>query len=252
VVSFRRSWDLDAVGTPMVTALGDAATLPTLFLATFLVRDGPVTGVVAAVCLAGVAWSVIVAARSGRPDVRRITVQMIGVIALTPLLDIAAGGLLERFQPELVRSAGILILIPPFVSQSGALGGILASRLSSKIQLGLVRPTVWPDPLAWLDAAVVAVLAGATFLIVGSGATVLAELTTRNHPGASVMIGGTLLAGFMLLPLILLLAYGVAVATARFGLDPDDQSVPVITSAMDLAGVIAVLLSMTLLGVLPG
>lgn len=252
VVSFRRSWDLDAVGTPMVTALGDAATLPTLFLATFLVRDGPVTGVVAAVCLAAVAWSVIVAVRSDRPDVRRITVQMIGVIALTPLLDIAAGGLLGRFQPELVRSAGILILIPPFVSQSGALGGILASRLSSKIQLGLVRPTVWPDPLAWLDAAVVAVLAGATFLIVGSGATVLAELTTRNHPGASVMIGGTLLAGFMLLPLILLLAYGVAVATARFGLDPDDQSVPVITSAMDLAGVIAVLLSMTLLGVLPG
>ena len=87
--------------------------------------------------------------RSDRPDVRRIVLQMTGVIVLTPLLDIAAGGLLGRFQSELVRNAGILILIPPFVSQSGALGGILASRLSSKIQVGLVRPSLWPDPLAW-------------------------------------------------------------------------------------------------------
>ncbi|MGZ5351143.1 MAG: magnesium transporter [Actinomycetota bacterium] len=252
VLSFRRGWDLDAVGTPMVTALGDAVTLPTLFLATFLVRDDLVTALAAIGCIAAVVWSVMVAWRSDRADVRRITVQMVGVIALTPLLDIAAGGLLGRFQPELIRNAGILILIPPFVSQSGALGGILASRLSSKIQLGLVSPTAWPDPLAWLDAAIVTVLGGATFLVVGSGATALADLTTRNHPGASVMIGGTLLAGFMLLPLILVLAYGIAVATARFGLDPDDQSVPMITSAMDLAGVIAVLFSMTLLGVLPG
>ena len=39
VLSYRRGWDLDAVSTPMVTALGDMATLPALFLATFLVRN---------------------------------------------------------------------------------------------------------------------------------------------------------------------------------------------------------------------
>ena len=250
VMSFRRGWDLDAVGTPMVTALGDAATLPTLFLATLLVEDDIMTTVAAIACVVAVAWALTVAMRSDRPDVRRIVLQMAGVIALTPLLDIAAGRLLGKYQTELVGSAGILILIPPFVSQSGALGGILASRLSSKIQLGLVRPRAWPDALAWVDGAIVSILAAVTFLVVGSGATVLAELTTREHPGAGEMIVGTLLAGLMMLPLILMLSYGVAVATTRFGLDPDDQSVPVITSSMDLAGVIAVLLSMSLLGVL--
>lgn len=251
VMSFRRGWDLDAVGTPMVTALGDAATLPTLFLATLLVGDDVVTAVVSIVCLAAVAWSVVAVVRSDRPDVRRIVLQMAGVIALTPLLDIAAGGLLGRFQAELVHSAGVLILIPPFVSQTGALGGILASRLSSKLQLGLVSPSVWPEPPAWVDAAIVSMLAVVTFLVVGVGATVLADLTTRVHPGAREMVGGTLFAGLMLLPAILLLSYTVAVATTRFGLDPDDQSVPVITSCMDLAGVITLLISMTLLGVLP-
>ena len=50
VVSYRRGYDLDAVATPMVTALGDMGTLPMLYLATFLVaqrrrerhRRGPV------------------------------------------------------------------------------------------------------------------------------------------------------------------------------------------------------------------
>jgi mgtE-like transporter len=252
VVSFRRGWDLDSVGTPMVTALGDAATLPTLFLASWLVENELVTAMAAVACIGAAAWSVASAMRSTRADVRRIVLQMTGVIAITPLLDIAAGGLLGRFQSELVHNAGVLILIPPFVSQSGALGGILASRLSSKIQVGLVRPSPWPDLLAWVDVAIVTVLAVATFLVVGSGATLLADLTARTHPGAREMIGGTLLAGLALLPVMLTLSYGVAVTTARLGLDPDDQSVPVITSCMDLAGVAAVLAVMSLLGVLPG
>ncbi len=251
IVSFRRGWDLDAVGTPMVTALGDAATLPTLFLASLLVESGFVTAAAAIACVGAAAWSVVAAMRSDRSEVRRIVLQMIGVIALTPLLDIAAGGLLGRFQSELVRNAGILILIPPLVSQSGALGGILASRLSSKIQVGLVHASLWPEALAWADAAIVSVLAVVTFLVVGSGATVLADLTTRTHPGALEMVGGTLLAGLLLLPVLLTLSYAVAVATARLGLDPDDQSVPVITSCMDLAGVVAVLVVMSSLGVLP-
>ena len=138
------------------------------------------------------------------------------------------------------------------MSQSGALGGILASRLSSKIQLGLVRPRRWPEPLAWVDAAIVSMLALVTYVVVGSGAMLLAELTTRAHPGRAEMIGGSLLAGSLLLPLILGLSYGVAAATIRFGLDPDDHSVPVITSCMDLAGVVAVLASMTFVGALPG
>jgi mgtE-like transporter len=211
-----------------------------------------VTAVVATVCLGAGAWSVVATIRSRRPEIRRIVLHMTPVIALTPLLDVAAGALLGRSQDELVRAAGVLILIPPFVSQSGALGGILASRLSSKLQLGVIRARAWPDPAARLDGAVVAALATATFLIVGVGATVLAELTTRDHPGAATMIGGTMLAGLFVLPVVLVLGYAVAVATARFGFDPDDHSVPVITSAMDLVGVAAVLVAMQALGVLAG
>jgi mgtE-like transporter len=172
------------------------------------------------------------------------------VIVFTPLLDVAAGALLHAEQPALVAQPGLLILIPPFVSQAGALGGILASRISSKLQLGVISPRGLPEPAALLDGAIVVIFGAVVFLAVGVGATVLADTTTRTHPGAAQMIGGTMLAGALVMPLILVVGYGVAAMTARYGLDPDDQSVPVITSVMDLVGVSALLLSMSLLGVL--
>ena len=50
VQSFRRGWDLDAVSTPMVTAIGDMVTLPALFLATFIARNDAANAIVAGAC----------------------------------------------------------------------------------------------------------------------------------------------------------------------------------------------------------
>jgi mgtE-like transporter len=47
----------------------------------------------------------------------------------------------------------------------------------------------------------------------------------------------------------LVVAYYVAIGTSRFGLDPDNHSVPIITSVLDLAGVVALLLVLSLSGV---
>jgi mgtE-like transporter len=249
IVSFRRGWDLDAVGMPMVTALGDAVTLPTLFLASLLVDDDLVTPLIAVTCVVAVAWSVAAALRSHRPDVRRIVVQMAAVIALTPLLDIAAGGLLGRFQTELVHDAGILILIPPFVSQAGAIGGILSSRLSSKLQLGVITPRGRPERPALADAAIVVTLGVIVFTMIGVIAAVLASVTGVARPAAGLMVAGTVFAGLLVLPVTVVVGYYVAVLTTRFGLDPDNHGVPTITATLDLTGVAAVLFVMSVLGV---
>ena len=73
-----------------------------------------------------------------------------------------------------------------------------------------------------------------------------------NMPAASTLIGGTLLAGMRRHPdHDRSPGYYLAVVTYRFGLDPDNQGVPIITSVMDLAGVAVLLLVMTSSGVLP-
>ena len=43
--------------------------------------------------------------------------------------------------------------------------------------------------------------------------------------------------------------YYMAVVSFRFGLDPDNQSVPIITSVMDLAGVVCFLFVLSVFGV---
>jgi mgtE-like transporter len=249
VLSYRRGYDLDAVSTPMVTALGDMGTLPTLFLATFITRNHAVNAVVAAVCVVVCGYALVRAITTDLKPVRRIVAEMVAVILLTPLLDIAAGAVLQAKEPVLTALPGLLILIPPFVSQAGALGGILSSRLSSKLQLGLITTRGLPESPALLDAGLVVVFGLAIFTFIGAVALALANLTGLAHPGAGTMIGGTLLAGVLVLPVVIGVGYYLAIVTSRFGLDPDNQSIPIITSLMDLVGVAAVLIAMATLGV---
>jgi mgtE-like transporter len=86
------------------------------------------------------------------------------------------------------------------------------------------------------------------YLTIGAAGLALAALFGLAYPGAGPMIGGTLLAGVLVMPLVLVVGYYLAVLTSRFGLDPDNHSVPIVTSVMDLAGVVALLVAMSLSG----
>ncbi|MGZ8626884.1 MAG: magnesium transporter, partial [Actinomycetota bacterium] len=253
VLSFRKGWDLDAVSTPMVTAIGDMVTLPALFAASFIPRNETANAIVAAGCVALAIAALGASARAPR-ETRRILLEMVGVIALVPLLDIFAGALLEARRESLELVPAVLILIPPFVSQAGALGGILSSRLTSKLQLGVITPRGRPEAPAVLDGAIVVAFGLVVFTLIGVVAAGLEQLTGLAeragvlHPGVASIVTGTLLAGVIVLPLTLLAGYYTAVVTARFGLDPDNQGVPIITSLMDLAGVAAILFAMGVSG----
>ncbi len=249
LLSHRRGWDLDAVSTPMVTALGDMATLPTLFLATFIVRNDAANAVVATICAAAGVYAAIKGFTTGNTAVRRIVLEMTGVILLTPLLDILAGGLLQAREPALAFVPALYLLIPPFVSQAGALGGILSSRLTSKLQLGVITARGRPEAPALVDASLILAFGLVVFTLIGVVTVALSNLTGLGHPGATTVIAGTLLAGVMALPITMVVAYYLAILTTRFGLDPDNQGVPIITSLMDLVGVACVLFAMSLLGV---
>jgi mgtE-like transporter len=252
VASFRRGWDLDSVSTPMVTALGDMATIPTLFLASLLVRLPVLNGIASAACVAAAAYAGWRSLTSSAPGVRRIAIEMAPVIALTPILDILAGGLLQSHERELFAAPAVLSIVPAFVSQAGALGGIFSSRVTSKLHLGVIGPARWPEPPALVDAGLVAGFGLVVFAFVGVVAFALAVATDLANPGAGPMIGGTLLAGSMTLPIVLVVSYAIAVLSSRFGLDPDNAGVPIITSVMDLAGVALFLVAMTAVGVTGG
>jgi mgtE-like transporter len=252
LLSYRRGWDLDSVATPMVTALGDMTTLPSLFLASFLVRNPVIAGGTAVVSVAVALVATIRSYTVGDSVIRRIVLEMTATILLTPILDVLAGGLQQAREPELIAVPVLLTLIPPFVSQAGALGGIFASRTTSKLQVGVITARGRPEIPAIVDATLVGSLAIVVFTLIGAVAYGLGAATgLPGMPPFGTMLLGTLIAGLVVTPVTIVVGYYLAVGTYRFGLDPDNQSVPIITSVMDLAGVTVVLLVMTSLGVLP-
>jgi mgtE-like transporter len=247
IVSYRRGYDLDAVSTPIVTASGDMVTIPSLYLATFLVRIEWLDVAVAVLCVAACLYATVRGFMTRLPQARRAIVEMTGVILLTPPLDILAGTVV---QPRISRFAlfpALLAIIPPLVSNAGALGGILSSRLSSKLHLGVLSPRALPESPAILDAGLTVAFGLVAFTAVGVAGYVYGVILGKSL-GAGIMIGGTLLAGMIATAMAIVVAYYVAILTARFGLDPDNHSVPIITSVMDLSGVIALLLVLSVLG----
>jgi mgtE-like transporter len=252
VLSFRRGWDLDSVSSPMVTALGDMVTIPTLFLASLLVESPTVNAVASGACVVVALAAAIRSSTSPVPGVRRIALEMTPVILVTPVLDVVAGGLLQGHEARLLTIPAVLMIVPPFVSQAGALGGIFSSRVASKLHLGVVRARVWPEPPALADASLVAVAGVAVFTFIGTVAVALSSLTHVAHPGAAQLVGGTVIAGALTIPVALVVSYAIALLASRSGLDPDNHGVPIITSVMDLAGIAIFLAAMSAIGALHG
>jgi mgtE-like transporter len=249
VLSFRRGYDLDAVATPVITAVADMVTVPTLFLATFVVKVELLSTIVAWISIAMCLYATYLGIRTDLRLARRILLEMAAVVALTPLLDILAGTVLEARLDRFASFPGLLVLIPPFVANAGSLGGIYASRLSSKMQLGLVEPRAWPQPLAFLDGSLVVGFGLFISALTGAVGLGFSVASSKAYPGVVDMVLGTVVAGLLATTVAIGFSYYIAVLTSRFGLDPDNHSVPIITSIMDLAGIIIFVAVMIWFGV---
>jgi mgtE-like transporter len=247
--SQRRSWDLDSVSAPLVTAIGDIATLPALWAASFIVRLPMVTlivGVVAStICLVETVRGWL----SDRPRLRRIVRESLPILMLAGLIDILAGVVIERRLPSFVTYPALLILVPPFLEDTNALSGILSSRLASKLHLGLIRPRATPEPLALVDIAINFIFAISVFFMVGLSAQLVSMATNQASPGFLMMIAISLIAGLLATVISSAIAYYSAIATLRFGFDPDNYGIPIGSSVMDLAGTLCLVTVILLLGV---
>jgi len=244
----RWGFDLDNVHTPIVTTVGDVVTLPSLFLATYLAGLRWVTPTLAVVCaLAGVA-ALVVSQRARLPIFGRIVRESLPVLALAGLVDVIAGITIEKRIESFAAFPALLVLIPPFLGQSGSLGGILTSRVSTKLNLGLVSPSRFSLRPVADDVLLIVVYAFPVFLLVGVSSDVAAALTGLRSPGALDVIGVALLAGALTTVLIVLIAYFAAVAAYRLGFDPDNHGIPIVTSSLDLVGAFSLILVIVALG----
>jgi mgtE-like transporter len=244
----RRGWDLDAVSAPLVTAAGDVVTLPALWLASFVAQIRYVTvGLASALTL----MSLITLVRgftTPNTVTRRIVRESLPVLAVAGMLHLAAGAILETHLEAFIVFPALLVLVPSFLEDTGALGGILSARLASKLHLGVIPASLRPQPPAVVDIAINFALATSVFTFLGASGWLVARVIGLEGPGLPTMLGVSLVAGFIATVLSSAVAYLAAVATYRFGLDPDNHGIPIVTSVMDFLGAGTFVVALVLFG----
>jgi mgtE-like transporter len=250
ITSFRRGWDLDSVGAPLITAIGDVITLPAILLASYLVQIDIVTPVIGVLGLGAGIVSLVIGWRTTHALARRVVRESFPILCVAIVLDVLAGTVIDpRMDQVFLPLPAFLIIIPGFLENTGALGAILAARLGSKLHLGAVTPSAKPDAAALLDGTLVLAL-GLTVYAMSAVTTLgVAELLGQAYPGALRFVGIVLVGGIMATLVAALIGYYAAIATFRFGFDPDNHTIPLVTSGMDLLGVVCLVVAMVMFGV---
>jgi mgtE-like transporter len=244
----RFDLDLDNVQSPLVTAAGDMVTLPGLFGATYLVGISGFTPGLAVVCAVAGLAALVLSVRAGLPILRGIVRQSLPLLALAGLVDVVAGITVEKRIESFLTFPALLILVPPFLEDSGALGGILSSRIATKLHLGTMDLSRSPWRAVGEDILLVCAYALPVFFLLGVSADVVAAVFDLHSPGALQMIGVSMLAGGFATTAAVIVGYYGAVATYRLGLDPDNHGIPIVTSSLDFLGAVSLILAIVLLG----
>ncbi len=247
LASVRFDWDLDNVTAPLVTATSDLITLPALVVSLVLVDEGKTTSIIAiigafiAILLTGGLW------RSGLAMAKRIVSESIPVLMVAGLLSLVAGVAIERFENQLTWV--LLVLLPGYLGTAGALGGILANRLSTKVHLGLIDRTWIPTGNARSDMGFTVALAAPIFLLMALIAEGTAQIAGQPTPGVLSLSAVALSGGVTATIFALAIAYYGTLAVVRFGLDPDNVGIPLVTASLDVVGALTLVAAINVWGI---
>ncbi|MEY2423799.1 MAG: mgtE-like transporter [Acidimicrobiaceae bacterium] len=240
----RYGWDLDNVSAPLVGVLGDVLTLPALYLATYLI--GLTLTPVIDVVLVGIAILVLVLGwRSQLSELRRVVRESMPILVVAGCVSAGAGLAFEHSFQVFERFGSLLVLAPAHLSTGGALGGVLAGRLATKMFLGTSAPDATPDREARRDIWLLFLLALPIYVFNGVGAQLVATALGYDSPGWLDMIGVSLVAGMAGLVLVVMVAYYTTVAAVRTNLDPDNYGIPAVSSFVDFAGAITLIITIS-------
>ena len=247
--SVRFGWDMDNVTAQVVTAAGDMVTLPALFLATALVGIDVFTPIAATILSVISIGALVLTIRQGLPLAKRIVIESLPVVILGGVLSLVAGLSIEKRLDSFATYPVLLVLVPPFLASAGALGGILSSRLSSKLHLGIVEPDTTPSAEARRDIGLIFALALPIFVLASMVADVVAAIVDLGSPGPLRILFVSLIGGTIATTFAVAVAYYGGIASYRLGLDPDTYGVPIVTSSVDFGGALVFVVTAVSLGI---
>ena len=238
--SFRRGLDPDNLVAPIATLFGDVVTIPSI-VAGYLAAARLPQAVKAAVSLLLLSVALLLLTRLLRRGVggraARILRENLTIILLATLLSGLAGAFLVDNLTRLLDWPGVLVVVPAFLEDGGAVAVRLSSKLTTRLHLGSLHASCHPD--RWVAAQLLVSLVVSLPVFISLGFLGAATALLSGSPGswAARVFAAVLAAGLTLSLIVSLISYCLAIASFRLGVDPDNVLAPILTSVADMLGV---------------
>ena len=172
------------------------------------------------------------------------------ILVLAGLVDVLAGMTIEKRIESFLTFPALLVLVPPFLEDSGSLGAILAGAGLDPAPPGNPRRRAGRRSRA---ASTTCCSCSSTRSRVRAARAVgrrrRANVANSGSPGVAARWSRcSVIAGFMATAFAVVVGFYSAVFTHRLGLDPDNHGIPIVTSTLDLFGALSLILAIVLLG----
>jgi len=247
---YGKEWDVDNVSVPLITAMGDIITVPSVFLSAWLTVSMGKTGsgiffyifvIVIIYLLTGI---MRVGTTSKFHDIKRALNHSIPILSMCGIFSIITGTILSKSLDSLIVFSAILFVIPSINEEAGNSGGIVASRLSSALFIGDENLSLKPGKFTKdiMKGLVFSNFIAFNIMFMVSG--IITGILNFGTPGIMEMYVIILMGGMISTTSGMIVAYYLNHISFRKGLDPDNIVIPLITSFMDILGTLTIVLIM--------
>ncbi|MGB9936197.1 MAG: magnesium transporter [Methanobacterium sp.] len=251
IKSYENGWDPDNVTTPLIAASGDLFTIPSILLAVEIllwIRNGYTETILFIIFIIIGIMGFVYGISNGN-HLKKIVKHSTPTLFLSSIFGTTAGTILNGSFSTILSNPSILALVPLFSGESGDLVSILGARLSSGLHIGSIESSLRPTEGALRNFAIIIILAIIIYPLIGIMAHFGSVALGIPSVGLDRMVLISTLAGLMLTPFMLLIAFYLNIISYRRGLDPDNIVIPLSTSITDpVANTFLVLMLISILG----
>ena len=173
--------------------------------------------------------------------------QVLPLILLLGLGELAAGGILSNMIEVLNSIPGLVILVPAVIALRGYIGGALGSRLGSDIHLGLITEENIFGKSTKTHISTTIALSVITSILCGLMAYTTAWVLNIDASIVDLVLIA-FISGVLSSTILSLLTVAVAFIGFKRGLDPDNVISPTIATLGDLLTILFLFMTAAFIG----
>ncbi|HII61360.1 TPA: magnesium transporter MgtE [Pyrococcus horikoshii] len=235
ILPYKKGADPDAIAAPVITSIADLVTIPLLVGFILLYSNRMAFMGVGLVSLAILVFLKL-NSKLEKSDIKTFR-ELLSILIALALFSSIAGTILESYSKLIEKVAILSIMYPMILDTTGNLGAIIGAKTSTKLHLEgiekIINIETFKEILVYSLLALPLALVGN---VIGAGIT-----------RVILSVEATVMPTFIILyPLftfgVMWMAYFIAILAERANLDPDNVTVPTITTLSDIFSTLFIVL----------